>query len=527
MVLHQGLPRLSDWKAFFLYGALSCLVAGMLACSGSVAAPADPVAPGAGAGTAPVSLPSQGIPPPTRLPPPSRRPTPIPLPAPTVASWGRPTVGLLLNEPESYPGYTLFKGPVTAFPFPERNFYLIDNQGRVAYAWPQSGTDAVLLWNGNLLIGNRIGKDGETIRRGVKEVAPDGTVVWEYHYPVHHDFLKLPNGNILLLARERKTRQEAIAAGANPATLSNRGVLVDYLVEVQPTGPTSGSVVWQWHIWDHLIQDFDPAKPNYGAVAEHPERIDMNFALDTTGNDRHGWIHANALDYHPELQQIMISARNFSEVWIIDHSTTTAEAAGHSGGKGRRGGDLLYRWGNPRAWRAGDYADQRLFWHHDAHWIAPGLPGAGNVLIFNNGRERPGLERGYSSVVELTLPADGYNYRREPGAPYGPAEPVWTYTAANPTDFYASFLSNAQRLPNGNTLINDGPHGAFFEVTPAGKTVWRYVSPLIESGPVNQGYIMPPEDNRVFRVFRYSPDYPGLQNLDLTPGDPIELYLEQ
>ena len=520
---HRDLPQLSGWKSSFLYGALGCLAAGILACGGAVAAPAAPVVP------ATVSPPESPVPPTRSLPVPSPalRPTPIPLPAPAVASYGPPTVGLLLNEPEAFPGYTLFKGPRRVFPFPERNFYLIDNQGRVAYAWPQSGNDATLLPNGNLLLGGRLGQDGETVRRGVKEIAPDGTIVWEYRYLVHHDFLKLPNGNFLLLARERKTRTEAIAAGADPSRLPNRGVLVDYLVEVQPTGPTAGTIVWQWHIWDHLIQGFDPDKPNYGVVAEHPERINLNFVLDTTGNDRNGWIHANALDYHPELDQIMISARNFSEVWIIDHSTTTVEAAGTVGGNSGRGGDLLYRWGNPQAWQAGDYADQQLFWHHDAHWIAPGLPGAGNVLIFNNGWEQTGLERGYSSVVELTLPAAGYTYRREPGLPYGPAEPVWTYTAANPVDFYAHFLSNAQRLPNGNTLINDGPRGTFFEVTPAGKTVWKYVNPLTETGPATQGYVMPKGDNDVYRIFRYPPDYPGLQNLDLTPGEPIELYLEQ
>ena len=527
MALHWYWPQLSAGKSLFRYGALGCLAAGILACGGQVAPDADARAPAAAARPVSPAGPARDAPVPA-LPQLSLPPTPIPLPVPTVASYGQPTVGLLLNEPESFSGYTLFKGPVTAFPFPERNFYLIDNQGRVAYAWPQSGTDAILLENGNLLVGNRIGKEGQTTRRGMKEIAPDGTVVWEYRYPVHHDFLKLPNGNFLLLAREYKTRREAIAAGANPALLSGWRVAVDYLVEVKPTGPTTGDIVWEWHIWDHLIQDFDPDKPNYGVVAEHPELIDLNYAPGAIINDRRqGWTHANSLDYHPELDQIMISVRNFSEVWIIDRSTTTAEAAGHSGGKGGRGGDLLYRWGNPRAWQAGDYADQQLFWHHAAHWLDPGLPGAGNVLIFNNGGEFPGQERGYSSVIELTLPAEGYNYRREPGEPYGPAEPVWSYTAANPTDFYARVRSNAQRMPNGNTLINSGPRGIFFEVTPAGKTVWRYISPLIETGPVTQGYLMRQGENEVHRVLRYPPDYPGLQGLDLTPGEPVELYLGQ
>ena len=134
-------------------------------------------------------------------------------------------------------------------------------------------------------------------------------------------------------------------------------------------------VVGEWSVWDHLVQDYDPAKANFGVVAEHPE-----------------------------LEQILISARNFSEIWIIDHSTTTEEAAGHSGGNGGKGGDLLYRWGNPQAYRAGTFADQQLFWQHNPHWIPEGLPGAGNILIFNNGYEYEGRYPDYSSVVEITPP---------------------------------------------------------------------------------------------------------------------------
>ncbi len=80
----------------------------------------------------------------------------------------------------------------------------------------------------------------------------------------------------------------------------------------------------------------------------------------------------------------MLSPRHYSELWVIDHSTTAEEAAGEKG-------DLLYRWGNPRAYRAGTVSDQQLFWAHNTHWIAPGLPGEGNVLVFNNGDEFQGL----------------------------------------------------------------------------------------------------------------------------------------
>ena len=200
-------------------------------------------------------------------------------------------------------------------------------------------------------------------------------------------------------------------------------------------------------------------------------------------------------------------------------------------GPSGKGGDLLYRWGNPRAYRAGTPDDQRLFWQHNPQWIAPGLPGAGNILIFNNGHEFGDFSRGYSSVDEIAPPVDGANYRLNPHSAYAPVEPVWTHTAANASDFFAKYISGAQRLPNGNTLICDGAHGTLFEVTPAGKTVWKYVNPSTVKGPLRQGEPVPWElqgdmempVNQLYRAYRYAPDYPGLQGLDLTPGDRIEV----
>ena len=117
-------------------------------------------------------------------------------------------------------------------------------------------------------------------------------------------------------------------------------------------------------------------------------------------------------------------------IWIIDHSTTTEEAAGHTGGNSGQGGDLLYRWGNPEAHGVGGAADQKLFVQHDARWIGEGLPGEGNILVFNNGTDRPGVEEDYSSVLELAPPInpDG-SYVTLPAEPTGPTSPVWEYIA--------------------------------------------------------------------------------------------------
>ena len=444
------------------------------------------------------------------------------------------TVGLLLNEPGAAPGYTLFTG------WWNNDVFLLDPLGRVAHTWhiykPLPSMQTKLLNSGNLLVfgeGNGF------------EFDPSGNIVWQYKGDgrFHHDLIQMPNGNILLIVRKFKTREQAIAAGANPAFVHENGLNYDYLLEVRPTSASGGEIVWEWSPWDHLIQDFDPAKPNYGAIAEHPELIDINFLLESMinrnpnrdPNNRVDWLHANAIDYNPDLDQIMLSPRNFSELWIIDHSPTTEEARGHSGGNSGMGGDLLYRWGNPRAYNHGDADAQRLFWQHQTHWIPPSLPGAGNILAFNNGYEFPGHERFYSSVDEIVPPLDGYRYRRDDDAAYPPAEIAWTYAAETPADFYAPILSGAQRLPNGNTLIVDGPAGTIFQATPDGRIVWKYVAPLDERFHLRQGELpmvwktyptsygdAPRFSNSVYRAYWLPPDHPGLQALDLTPGVYIE-----
>ena len=427
------------------------------------------------------------------------------------------TAGLFVYDSASFTGYTLFT------PSKSKATYLIDNYGRVVNQWESAYLPAqsvYLLENGNILRSAKI--PGGV---GFEEVAWDGTVVWFYDnssttHRQHHDIEPLPNGNVLVLVREFKTEAEAIAAGRDPATIEEGQLACEGVYEIAKTGPTSGNVVWQWSFWEHLIQDFDSTKNNYGVVADHPELLDINFARNGLAD----WIHTNGIAYNEELDQIVISSRNTSEIYIIDHSTTSHEADTHAGGNSGKGGDILYRWGNPQAYRAGTAADQKFFGQHDAQWIAAGLPGEGNILVFNNGIERPDLE--YSSVDEIvtTVQEDGSYLQPSPGEAFGPAQPTWVYSNEIPENFYSPILSGVHRLPNGNTLVCSATKGRIFEVTPPGSIVWEYKNPDADFGIAQQGQAIPEKSNEVFKCRRYAPDYPGLAGIDLNPAGEIEIY---
>ena len=445
-----------------------------------------------------------------------------------------PERGLRLRAEDALEGFTLIA------PLRSHDTLLLDMQGEVVHRWTSElppGNSAYLLDDGTLLRCAR--EPGAPVFEGggqggrVQLLAPDGALLWDFDYASeehlqHHDVAPLPNGNVLLIAWERKTRDEAIAAGRDPAQIGERGLWPDFLVEIEPVRPDGGVVVWEWHAWDHLIQDFDPEKANFGDVAAHPERIDLNAdhrdqpplsaaerrrlreleqemrGLGYTGgggggdddeeaendDDERGgpgrrgqrgrprggdWLHTNSVDRDPARDLIVLSLRELSEIWIIDHSTTTAEAAGSTGGRHGHGGDLLFRWGNPRTYGAGAADERRLFVQHDASFVPAGSPGAGHVLVFNNGEGRPGGQ--YSSVDEIALPyEEGRGFVRAEGAAWPPAAPVWSYVAPQPESLFSAFISGAQRLANGNTLICSGAQGRLLEVRPGGEVVWEYLS---------------------------------------------------
>jgi hypothetical protein len=431
------------------------------------------------------------------------------------------TVGLISCQPGAYGGYTLL-APTMA-----NTVYLINMFGHVINTWPGKylpGQVVYLLENGQLLrTGNGINLNFASGGQGgiVQLQDWDGTVTWSFTESdsekcLHHDVHMMPNGNILVIGWEKKTQAESVAAGRDPTTIVNGQMWSDYYLELTPVGTSDADVVWEWHMWDHLIQDYDSSQANYGVVGDHPELIDINNGAQNAQD----WMHTNSIDYNAAYDQVLVSVRNISEIWILDHSTTTAEAASHSGGARGRGGDLLYRWGNPSAYRQ-DAAPRDFYGQHDGQWIADGLPGAGHMLAYNNGVGRP--EGKYSTIDEFAPAVNADGSYPAPDPVYGPADLTWSFTDTPPTAMFSNDMSGAQRLADGNTLICIGDSGVFLEVTAAGKIVWQYVNPVTETGIMQQGQTIPPgvggAGNEAFRAFRYQADYAGLAGRDLTPGN--------
>lgn len=466
-------------------------------------------------------------------PPPAAEGDPAPAPA--------ESRGLKKNEPDAFAGYTLLS------PLSSKRTILLDMEGKIVHEWMGEhppGNSVYLQDNGHLLRCRRI-TDGEIfegggIGGGIEEYDENGKIVWEYrladeqrHH--HHDIEPLPNGNILVIHWERKSGTKAAEAGRDKDRLVAGEFWPDAIFEIEKLPNNGSKVVWEWHVWDHLVQDYDADRANYGEVAAHPEKVDLNgerqekppagpppgapvaagdaaanpdamrqagylggAAKDAKGRNRNirgaDWLHTNGIDYNPALDQIIVSIHHFDEFWVIDHSTTTEEAKGNTGGRYGKGGDLLYRWGNPQSYDLGGPEDRVLFGQHDAQWIEPGYPGAGNILVFNNGAGREGEP--FSAVDELAPPMDAKGgYVREAGKPFGPTELVWRYGGTEATDFYSSFISGAQRLKNGNTLICQGADGRVFEVTKDHRIVWEFWNDVGGDAPTDMGpHRDPPPD---------------------------------
>ena len=416
------------------------------------------------------------------------------------------TVGLIQHNPG-----TLDDGFVLFAPTRSNTTYLIDRCGKEVKSWTSTynpGLSCYLLSDGTLLRTGVV--QSQSFNAGghggvIEKIDWNGNVIWTYFISdatnwQHHDVKALPNGNILVIAWESKTNTQAIAKGRNPLLVPTT-LWSEQILEIQPTGATGGNIVWEWHLWDHLIQDFDNTKPDFGAVNTNPQLLNINYNA-TAGNS--DWIHLNSIDYNVALDQILVSSRVLNEIWVIDHSTSSAEAASHSGGNSGNGGDFLFRWGNPLAYNTG--TSTQFFGQHNAQWIQTGLPYENQIMVFNNGNGRTGGN--YSTIEIINPPVDGFNYTSS--LPYLPTTTSWIYNDGNPNNFYAQLTSGCQQLSNGNVLFCNGPKGTFKEISASGTILWEYINPVSVTGILTQGTTA--ASNAAFRCTFYPSSYSGFNN---------------
>ena len=382
---------------------------------------------------------------------------------------------------QAFEGMTLFSPTQGGGGGGSFNTYLIDNELNVINSWTHprgAASMAYLREDSTLIYPYRVQNPSMSaggVGGGISIYNWGGDLLWNYEfanntYQHHHDVEPLPNGNILVIVWEKKTAAEAYAMGRQTINNSLNEMWAEAILEVEPVGFDDVNIVWEWHIWDHLIQDVDPDLPNYGIIADHPELQDVNYgnagSNSGPGGPNGDWKHYNAVHYNENLDQIVISSRHHDEIYIIDHSTTTEEAAGHTGGNSGMGGDYLYRWGNPQAYDRGNSSDHLLAGQHGSNWIPDGSPGAGNLILFNNN-----YGNNVAAIFEIVPPLNEQGlYDISPGQPFGPEEPVWSHVGA----FHTQMQGGAFRLPNGNTLITDCDDAHMIEVSQTHEVVWDH-----------------------------------------------------
>jgi len=412
--------------------------------------------------------------------------------------------------------------------------YNISNCGEIVHVWEDDdnwvpGNTAYIMPNGNLI---KTKRDRSATGSSPIWAGGGGAIVevrdWDNNLlssferndefeRLHHDIAITEDNTILMIVWELKTIEECVQAGRDTSMLTEGKMWPDKIVEWDPA---SDEIIWEWHTWDHLVQDFDASKDNFGVVADSPQKIDVNY---DTNFGKADWMHTNAIDYQEVNNLIVISVPTFSEAWVIDHSTSTEQAAGSTGGFGGRGGDLLYRWGNPETYDQGDSTDQKLFYPHDIHFIDDFLTGAnpnfGKMAAFNN---RVGAD--YSTVNIWNQAFDMYKFQFPfDGDKFGPDDFDLTLLHPEPTALYSTGLSSFQVLPNGNSLICSGRFGYTFELTPDNEIVWEYVTPIRAGAIVAQGDSLSINNNLTFRFKRYPTDYAAFDGRDLTPQGALEL----
>ncbi len=364
----------------------------------------------------------------------------------------RTRLGLTGWDPsKTFDGLTLFSPSLGSAA------YLLDMEGREVHSWEiTEAGGAAKVWYVDLLASGNIlvfvhdpelgGSDAPAfVFKGgiIMELAWDGSIVWQVEDPdVHHDARLLPNGNLLMLRTEAVPPDIAAQLQGGVPGTEGPSVWTDWVAEITREGET----VWEWHAWEHL----DPA-------------VDIRNSQDT----RMEWTHGNSVDQLPN-GDALVSFRNINTVVIADRET----------------GEVTWKLTTPTILDPQSeeeaFIPSPLAQQHNAS-VLPN----GNVLIFDNGAHRPDNSVPFSRVIEV-----------DPET----SKIVWKYQDFSLMNFVSPFISGAQRLPNGNTLITEGNFGRIFEVTAEGELVWEYISDKFVVNPFLG------ENNSVFRAYRYPED---------------------
>ena len=402
-------------------------------------------------------------------------------------------ISISISQSEVYDGLTLITSKAGGGGSQQNETHLIDNEHNILNSWLHNTSPASIAYlspDSILFVPCKINnQDEQGGPMGGRFIKMDwsGDIIWDYIIPdsiciPHHDIAVLPNGNILAICSETKTQEEAVESGIQDI---NGTMTLDMIIEIQPLETNDAIFVWEWHFWDHLVQDINSNLQNYGQISENHQLLNINSSTNAGGNNDQDagirdWNHCNSISFNSLLNQIVISSRHMNEFYIIDHSTTIQEASGHTGGIYGIGGDILYRWGNPQNYNRGGNADQILNSQHGVNWIPEGYPGEGNFILFNNNHSNNN-----SAVLEISPPinSDG-SYIIDEVGPFGPESYLWMHQS----NFYSGSQSGAFRLPNGNTIITVTNQQLIFEVNQSSNTEWTYSGNLITARAIKYSY---------------------------------------
>lgn len=371
-----------------------------------------------------------------------------------------------------------FDGYILAGGFGAGRTVLLDQNNDTIYKWDhaalanlKNGYSSYLLNDGTLLRSavtnnTEISANAQPTQGVINAIDPQGALIWTYELAnlktmLHHDFKMLPNGNVLVVAFEETSKAEAVAKGIDstlftPVIIRNgtkrdttySPVQTERILEVKldVTGGTNHQIVWEWNILDHIV-------PKNQAAA-HPEKFSGGLGPFWAGQ----WVHLNGIDYYPDKDLIAFTSRIFSEVYILDHSTTTAQAATGTGGKFNKGGDLLFRWGHAENYGV-EAEGKEIYTLHCPTWIPKGYANEGDIMFFHNNAvgSTYGFNKiGNSEVVEITPPVDAAgNFIRAEGKSFGPLAPTWIYAPSVTDSIYSMSMSTAIRMKNGNTIVHE------------------------------------------------------------------------